>query len=112
MTSPTYRIAAIPGDGVGPDVLAAGRAVLDAAGVADGFSIAWTDLRRRRRGASTRTGVAVRPEDVATCAAADAVLLGAVGGPKWDDPTVGGPARAGAVRPPRRRSACSPTSVR
>ena len=32
-------------------------------------------------------GVAIRPEDVAACAAADAVYLGAVGGPKWDDPT-------------------------
>ena len=31
-------------------------------------------------------GVAIRPEDVETCRDADAVLLGAVGGPKWSDP--------------------------
>ena len=37
-------------------------------------------------------GTALRDEDLATCAAADAVLLGAVGGPKWDDP-------AATVRP-------------
>ena len=37
-------------------------------------------------------GVAVRDEDVDACAAADAVLLGAVGGPKWSDPNA-------AVRP-------------
>src|SRR4029077_5265117 len=34
-----------------------------------------------------RYGVAIRPEDVAACGAADAVLLGAVGGPKWSDPS-------------------------
>ena len=37
-------------------------------------------------------GVAIRPEDVTACGEADAVLLGAVGGPKWSDPTA-------AVRP-------------
>jgi 3-isopropylmalate dehydrogenase len=31
-------------------------------------------------------GVAIRPEDVTACGAADAILLGAVGGPKWSDP--------------------------
>ena len=91
MSGPTYRLAAIPGDGVGPDVLAAGRVVLDTCATADGFSIAWTDLVVGGAGIDAY-GVAARPEDVATCAAADAVLLGAVGGPKWDDPT-------SAVRP-------------
>ena len=37
-------------------------------------------------------GVAIRPEDVAACGEADAILLGAVGGPKWSDPKA-------AVRP-------------
>ena len=32
-------------------------------------------------------GVAIRPEDVEACGAADAILLGAVGGPKWSDPS-------------------------
>ncbi len=88
---PAYRIAAIPGDGVGPEVLAAGRRVLDAAGAADGFAIDWTELTVGGAGIDAY-GVAIRPEDVATCAASDAVYLGAVGGPKWDDPT-------SAVRP-------------
>jgi 3-isopropylmalate dehydrogenase len=87
----TYRIAAIPGDGVGPDVLAAGRRVLDAAGAADGFSIGWTELTVGGA-AIDAYGVAIRPEDIETCRAADAVFLGAVGGPKWDDP-------AASVRP-------------
>ena len=37
-------------------------------------------------------GVAIRPEELARAGAADAVLLGAVGGPRWDDP-------AATVRP-------------
>ncbi len=88
---PTYRLAAIPGDGVGPEVLAAGRAVLEATGAAFGFALGWTELVVGGAGIDAY-GVAIRPEDVAACAAADAVYLGAVGGPKWDDPTL-------AVRP-------------
>ena len=83
---PTFRVAAIPGDGVGPEVLAAGRRVLDAVGAAEGFTIGWTELTVGGAGIDAY-GLAVRPEDVAVCAAADAVYLGAVGGPKWDDPT-------------------------
>lgn len=85
-TAPTFRVAAIPGDGVGPDVLAAGRRVLDAVAAADGFALEWTELVVGGAGIDAY-GVAIRPQDVAACAAADAVYLGAVGGPKWDDPT-------------------------
>ena len=84
MTS--YRLAAIPGDGVGPEVLAAGRQVLGATAAAFGFQLEWTDLVVGGAGIDAY-GVAIRPEDVAVCAAADAVYLGAVGGPKWDNPT-------------------------
>jgi 3-isopropylmalate dehydrogenase len=87
----TYHLAAIPGDGVGPDVLAAGRVVLEATAAAVGFGLDWTDLVVGGA-AIDAYGVAIRPADVAACAAADAVFLGAVGGPKWDDPT-------GSVRP-------------
>jgi 3-isopropylmalate dehydrogenase len=86
-----YRLVALPGDGVGPDVLAAGRRVLDAVGRQDGFVIDWSELTVGGAGIDAY-GVAIRPEDVATCATAEAVFLGAVGGPKWDDPTA-------AVRP-------------
>ena len=86
-----HRIVAIPGDGVGPDVLAGARAVLDAVGVGEGFAIDWTELLVGGAAIDAH-GVAIRPADVAACADADAVLLGAVGGPRWDNPSA-------AVRP-------------
>jgi 3-isopropylmalate dehydrogenase len=86
-----YRIATIPGDGVGPDVVAAARAVVDATGAAFGFAVDWS--QHLAGGASIdANGVAIRPEDVDACGAADAILLGAVGGPQWSDPSA-------AVRP-------------
>ena len=85
-----YRIATIPGDGVGPDVVAAARAVVDATGAAYGFSVDWTEFLVGGAAIDAH-GVAIRPEDVTACGAADAILLGAVGGPKWSDP--GAPVR-------------------
>ena len=58
----TYRIAAIPGDGVGPEVVAAGRAALEAAGSAFGFEIRWSDIAAGGN-AIDAYGVAIRPED-------------------------------------------------
>jgi 3-isopropylmalate dehydrogenase len=82
----TYRVAAIPGDGVGPEVVAAARRVVDAAGARFAFAVDWSELTVG--GAAIDTyGVAIRDEDVEACRAADAVLLGAVGGPKWSDPS-------------------------
>jgi 3-isopropylmalate dehydrogenase len=81
-----YRIAAIPGDGVGPEVVAAARRVVDAAGAAFDFDVEWSEYLVGGA-AIDRYGVAIRPEDVEACAGADAILLGAVGGPKWSDPS-------------------------
>ena len=81
-----FRVAAIPGDGVGPEVVAAARRVVDAAGDRFGFTIEWTEVLAG--GASIDAhGVAMRPADVEVCRGSDAVLLGAVGGPKWSDPS-------------------------
>jgi 3-isopropylmalate dehydrogenase len=80
-----YRLVAIPGDGVGPEVVAAARRVLDAAGERFGFGLDWTELTAGGA-AIDRYGTAFRPDDLATCADAHAILLGAVGGPRWDDP--------------------------
>jgi 3-isopropylmalate dehydrogenase len=88
--SPSYRLVAIPGDGVGPEVVGHARAVLEAAATAFGFGLDWAEVVAGGE-AIDRHGVAILPEDVERCGAADAVLLGAVGGPRWSDPNT--PAR-------------------
>ncbi len=80
-----YRIASIGGDGVGPEVVAAARDVLDAVAARDGLAIAWLDVVAGGA-AIDAYGTALRPVDLAAVAGCDAVLLGAVGGPRWDDP--------------------------
>ena len=87
----TYRITLIPGDGVGPEVVAGAVSVLETVGRRFGFGLAWQELIVGGAGIDAY-GVAIRPEDVEVCRDADAVILGAVGGPKWDDPDA-------AVRP-------------
>jgi 3-isopropylmalate dehydrogenase len=83
---PRYRVVAIPGDGVGPEVVDAARRVVDAAGRRFGFRVDWTEVVAGGA-AIDAYGVAIRDEDVEVCRGADAVLLGAVGGPKWSDPS-------------------------
>ncbi len=83
---PRYRIATIPGDGVGPEVVVSARRVVDAAGSRFGFGVDWTEVLAGGAAIDTH-GVAIRAEDVDACGAADAILLGAVGGPKWSDPS-------------------------
>jgi 3-isopropylmalate dehydrogenase len=72
-------IALLPGDGIGPEVASAARRVLDAVA---------TDLSYEEHlvgGASIDAhGTAITDEAMAAVQASDAVLLGAVGGPKWD----------------------------
>jgi 3-isopropylmalate dehydrogenase len=80
-----YRIALIPGDGVGREVVAGAVTVLEAVGRRFGFAFRWQELVVGGAGIDAY-GVAIRPEDVEACRESDAVLLGAVGGPKWDDP--------------------------
>ena len=65
----TYRIAVIAGDGVGPEVVGAGRAVLDAAGAAFGFGIAWSEIVAGGA-AIDAYGVAIRHEDLEAAGAA------------------------------------------
>jgi 3-isopropylmalate dehydrogenase len=80
------NIVCLPGDGIGPEVIAAAQAVLQA--VATEFNHHFTFSKHLIGGcAIDRFGTALTSETLAACQAADAVLLGAVGGPKWDDPT-------------------------
>jgi 3-isopropylmalate dehydrogenase len=72
------HIVVLPGDGIGPEIVAAARQVLDALGE---FSY---DERLMGGCSIDANGVALTDEVLEACKAADAVLLGAVGGPKWD----------------------------
>jgi 3-isopropylmalate dehydrogenase len=83
--SAPYRIAYLPGDGIGPEVSAAGRRCVDAAGERFGFAVTW-DEQLAGGAAIDATGDALPAETLDACHAADAVLLGAVGGPRWNDP--------------------------
>lgn len=78
-------IAVLAGDGIGPEVVAEGLKVLRA--VASRFGHQFTFHEALIGGcAIDATGNPLPTETVAVCRAADAILLGAVGGPKWDDP--------------------------
>ena len=80
-----YRIAVLPGDGIGPEVVAESVKVLEAVGERFGhrFELAYDEVGGT---AIDRYGTAIHPETVARARRSDAVLFGAVGGPKWDDP--------------------------
>ena len=82
----TAKIVLLPGDGIGPEVVRAARVVLEAAAKLDGIALAF-DAHLIGGAAIDATGSALPDETLQACQRADAVLLGAVGGPKWDDPT-------------------------
>ena len=79
-------IVTLPGDGIGPEVTAEAVRVLGAVARRFGHQLAFTE--HLMGGCSIdRHGTALTGEVLAACKASDAVLLGAVGGPKWDDPS-------------------------
>jgi 3-isopropylmalate dehydrogenase len=79
------KIILLPGDGIGDEVVTEAHAVLDA--VAQKFGHHFAFERHLIGGcAIDAIGHALPDSTLAACQAADAVLLGAVGGPKWDDP--------------------------
>ena len=89
------HIVTLPGDGVGPEVTAAAVAVLDA--VAAHFDHSFHFEEHLIGGcAIDATGEPLPAASLGACKAADAVLLGAVGGPKWSDPNA--PVRGGGGR--------------
>ncbi len=79
----SFNIVVLPGDGIGPEVAAAGVSALKTIGEVYGHD--FTFVEKRIGGIAIDTDNNPYPEDTdAACLAADAVLLGAVGGPKWD----------------------------
>ena len=81
----TFRILLTPGDGIGPEVME--EALKTLGRVEKRFKHEFQFDQETIGGASIDMyGVALRPETVAKAKASAAVLFGAVGGPKWDDP--------------------------
>ena len=82
--SQTYKLAVLPGDGIGPEVMAEAIRVLDA--VASKFNVAFQYNEQLVGGAAIdATGKALPQETIAACEASDAILFGSVGGPKWEN---------------------------
>jgi 3-isopropylmalate dehydrogenase len=80
------NIALLPGDGIGPEVVGEAVRVLREIAHKHGHTFEFDE--HLMGGCSIdKYGVALTDETLAACKASDAVLLGAVGGPKWDDPT-------------------------
>lgn len=78
-----YKITLLKGDGIGPEIVNQAVKVLNTAADKFGFSVEY-DEALLGGCAIDATGVPLPEETVAKCKAADSVILGAVGGPKWD----------------------------
>lgn len=78
-----YNIAVVPGDGIGPDVIDETLKVLDKIGTKYGHKFNYTKVLAGGC-AIDATGEPLPNETLEICKNSDAVLLGAVGGPKWD----------------------------
>ncbi|MFV0400282.1 MAG: 3-isopropylmalate dehydrogenase [Oscillospiraceae bacterium] len=78
-----YKITVLPGDGIGPEIIAPALDVLKAAGEKFGFECA-VSAALIGGAAIDVAGTPLPQETIDLCKASDAVLLGAVGGPKWD----------------------------
>ncbi len=79
----TKNIAVIKGDGIGPEIVTEAQKVLDKVGEKFGHKFNYTDVLMGGC-AIDATGVPLPQETVDVCLKSDSVLLGAVGGPKWD----------------------------
>ncbi|RPH99781.1 MAG: 3-isopropylmalate dehydrogenase [Lysobacterales bacterium] len=83
MSTPSFKVVGLPGDGIGPEVYASACAVLAVLQETHGLNI---ELEEQLIGGAAvdATGSPLPPATIEACRRADAVLLGAVGGPKWD----------------------------
>ncbi|MBN2193288.1 MAG: 3-isopropylmalate dehydrogenase [Polyangiaceae bacterium] len=84
-------IVLLPGDGIGPEIVAEAQRVLERVGELFGHEFTF-DSHLVGGASIDACGVPVTERTMTACRSADAILLGAVGGPQWDDP-------AATVRP-------------
>ena len=83
MTKQNFTLAVLPGDGIGPEVMAQAIRVLDAVASTAGITFTY-DHQLVGGAAIDAVGKALPEATVAACEAADAILFGSVGGPKWE----------------------------
>ncbi|MGB7324428.1 MAG: 3-isopropylmalate dehydrogenase [Rubripirellula sp.] len=87
----------LPGDGIGPEIVQQARLVLES--VAKLFGHEFSFASHMIGGIAIDTcGDPLPPETIEACRAANAILLGAVGGPKWDDPSAKTRPEAGLLK--------------
>ncbi len=79
-----YKIGVIKGDGIGPEIVDEAIKVLDAVSVAEGFNLDYEEFLLGGA-AIDATGVPLPEETIQGVRKVDAVLFGAIGGPKWDN---------------------------
>ncbi len=82
--SEVYKIAVLPGDGIGPEVMSEARKVLDRVAEKEGLTF---EIEEKLVGGAAidATGGPLPEDTIAACEAADAILFGSVGGPKWEN---------------------------
>lgn len=78
-----YKIAVVKGDGIGPEVVTEAIKVLDKVAEKYNHTFEYTDVLAGGAAIDAK-GECLPQETIDICKASDAVLLGAVGGPKWD----------------------------
>lgn len=79
----TFRIAVLPGDGIGPEVMTEALRVLDVVQAQHGFRLELTEARVGGIAIDV-DGKALPEATIRVCEQADAILFGSVGGPKWE----------------------------
>jgi len=101
MMTKHYKIAVLPGDGIGPEVMAEALKVLDA--VEKKFNVAFGRTHANVGGAGIdHEGKALPCSTIDICKASDAILFGSVGGPKWESLPPDEQPERGALLPLRR----------
>ena len=91
------KIVLLPGDGIGPEVVRQAHRVLQAVASQFGHQFAFSEHIIGGM-AIDQTGEALPDATTAACKDSDAILLGAVGGPKWDDPNAKTRPEAGLLK--------------
>jgi 3-isopropylmalate dehydrogenase len=82
--SKSYKIGVIKGDGIGPEIIDEAIKVLDAVSVTQGFNLKYEEMLLGGA-AIDETGVPLPEETIKGVKKCDAILFGAIGGPKWDN---------------------------